>query len=459
MVRLQHLQRLLILIIPLLAGNCKKEMSIKLFHSQNKMVSSGDTLPTEIQPGDVAGMYAWFDATDAGNITVSSGLVDQLSDKSGNARHLISSGGNRPNYNATGGANNLPYISFASGKFLQKTSLTLAQPLTILAMVKYSATPTINANIVNLGSGNGLLWASSSITGLGTRYYINLYGGSASLPSLPTQFRPSTWHTLKSVYAIADADHDIWVNLESKIKATGNIGSTGLTEITLGSSVYDVQELIIYSGKLTENQLEGLTTYFFNKYNLSRADYMICFGDSITLGVMSGQVSSAPYLFQFESDLNLPCYNIGVSGSVVQSGGGTGLQDLYTNYFRYKSSKTKVHFQYGTNDAANGYTSSANVATWKALYKGIIQDFLDEGFLASNLYILTPPYSTASYVAGNLDEAVTAIQEIASELGINLIDNYNACLSAGLNITSTPDQIHPNDAISDKMRETFITGY
>jgi len=64
----------------------------------------------------------WLDANDSATITQSSSLVSQVNDKSGNARHATSSGGNRPTYEATG-FNNLPTLVFNGGQWLLADSL------------------------------------------------------------------------------------------------------------------------------------------------------------------------------------------------------------------------------------------------------------------------------------------------------------------------------------------------
>jgi hypothetical protein len=53
-------------------------------------------LAPPFDPGSVGNLEAWYDASDTGTISSSSGLVTQWDDKSGNGRHLTASGGDRP---------------------------------------------------------------------------------------------------------------------------------------------------------------------------------------------------------------------------------------------------------------------------------------------------------------------------------------------------------------------------
>jgi lysophospholipase L1-like esterase len=62
--------------------------------------------------------------------------------------------------------------------------------------------------------------------------------------------------------------------------------------------------------------------------------------------------------------------------------------------------------------------------------------------------MITPPYSTGGYVAGNLATVRTLITEIKNELGANLIDWSQLMIDAGLDAATLVggDGIHVNDA-------------
>ena len=59
----------------------------------------------------------WLDASDASTITTSSGLVDQVNDKSGNGRNFTASGGARPTY-STNTLNGLAVFTFSGSQYL-----------------------------------------------------------------------------------------------------------------------------------------------------------------------------------------------------------------------------------------------------------------------------------------------------------------------------------------------------
>jgi hypothetical protein len=94
---------------------------------------------TQFQPDDISGLAAWYDPSDAATVTESGGLVSALNDKSGNARHLSASGGQRPKIGVAtlGGGNVLTWDT--AGMFMShdagSNSINLA-PFTFFAVVR-----------------------------------------------------------------------------------------------------------------------------------------------------------------------------------------------------------------------------------------------------------------------------------------------------------------------------------
>ena len=66
-------------------------------------------------PRRIPGLHSWWDASDSASVTLDAGRVSQLSDKSGNARHLTNttSGSTQPSY-VTGARNGLNVARFAA---------------------------------------------------------------------------------------------------------------------------------------------------------------------------------------------------------------------------------------------------------------------------------------------------------------------------------------------------------
>ena len=72
-------------------------------------------LHTSFDPRRIPGLHSWWDASDSASVTLDAGRVSQLSDKSGNARHLTNttSGSTQPSY-VTGARNGLSVARFAA---------------------------------------------------------------------------------------------------------------------------------------------------------------------------------------------------------------------------------------------------------------------------------------------------------------------------------------------------------
>ena len=77
---------------------------------------------TRFDPRRIPGLESWWDASDAASVTLDSGRVSQLSDKSGNGRHAANttSGSTQPTY-ITGARNGLNVARFAAASVQRLT--------------------------------------------------------------------------------------------------------------------------------------------------------------------------------------------------------------------------------------------------------------------------------------------------------------------------------------------------
>jgi len=103
-------------------------------------------------PAEIPGLHSWWDASDAASVTLDSGRVSQLSDKSGNSRHLTNttSGSTQPSY-VTGGRNGLNVARFAAAS-VQRLSV---QSSTATYRFLHNGTPSYFIAVTSYGdSGN-----------------------------------------------------------------------------------------------------------------------------------------------------------------------------------------------------------------------------------------------------------------------------------------------------------------
>ena len=69
-------------------------------------------------PGMVSGLRAWYDASDTATVSATGGLIDSVTDKSGNGLTLTSSGSTRPTYTSAG-LNGLNIFTYDGNDFLE----------------------------------------------------------------------------------------------------------------------------------------------------------------------------------------------------------------------------------------------------------------------------------------------------------------------------------------------------
>lgn len=102
----------------------------------------GTAASPDYGPASVSGLTAWYDASDAAYVTVSSGQAASVTDRSGNGFTLTGTYPNAPNWNART-QNGLPVLSFyddSGAKRLQNDHFTLAQPCTIFMAASIDVT-------------------------------------------------------------------------------------------------------------------------------------------------------------------------------------------------------------------------------------------------------------------------------------------------------------------------------
>ena len=131
-----------------------------------------------IRPSDIANLELWLDAGDASTITETGGAVSQWDDKSGNAHHVSQATAGAEPTTGTRTQNGRNVLDFDGGDSLVG-SLTLAQPLTMLAVFARDADSTTRVltsggTAVQFGGG---LNTSGSLSSDGAF----VYGASAFL--------------------------------------------------------------------------------------------------------------------------------------------------------------------------------------------------------------------------------------------------------------------------------------
>lgn len=207
-------------------------------------------------PTDLAGLVAWWDASDTATITDTSGAVSAWADKSTNEYSLAQAS---PTKQPTTGAttlNSLNVVTLDGGDDLvSSVAIAQSQPFTIAAVWK--DTP-----------GNSRWYASAGNT---VQYgsALGIYAGTGFLNG--PAYTANTWAYSTHIYNGSSSV----ARLNGSAGSTGNPGSTNMSgSLWLGSrsgSFYltgAVAELIVASGALSGTDLTSLETYLADKWGL-----------------------------------------------------------------------------------------------------------------------------------------------------------------------------------------------
>lgn len=114
-------------------------------------------------PRSIPGLESWWDAADAASVTLDSGRVSQLADKSGKGRHAANttSGSTQPSY-VTGARNGLNVARFAAASVQRLTvaSSTSAYNFIHNGTESYIAAVSVYGTVANPNASYGLLGSS-----------------------------------------------------------------------------------------------------------------------------------------------------------------------------------------------------------------------------------------------------------------------------------------------------------
>lgn len=413
----------------------------------------------------VPGMQGWI-ASDTPSIVLSGSDVVSWNDKYGSGDNFAFAS-LRPTYAATGGPSGGPIITKPTGRNLAMGFAPITgSPYTIYAVVR---TPTITTTqaIVFTGTRSGPN---------GFRYdtalrSFNYIGEGAFFSRTHFDVQRTTWMLL---CMMVQDNNSLWIEVNDEPVAyykQNAAGSTQTTMLDFGSQFngIEIAELRLVPSILSDSQNALVKQTLVAQYGLTMpTNKVMLFGDSHAFGTQSGTPIVAPFYLNMLTDTpGLSLVRNAANGTCAANNNGIDasngdffeISDLYA---QSKWSSYKVILCYGTNDCATanatyGWTSWAN---WKAIYKASIQDFLNVGWDPADICIMTPPYSTNAYVAGNLTTVKDLIKEIATELSLTLIDWWQLCVdnSHDVNLIGG-DGIHGNDTTHSYVRtalETFI---
>jgi hypothetical protein len=210
-------------------------------------------------PTDIANLHSWYRA-DLG-VTDSSGVSD-WNDQSGNGRDLTEAT-NKPTYQATGGPNSLPCVSFdGTNDILSDTFTSLAQPFHGFAIIKTTTVSGVAGLICGAVSGERFH---------DTQGGCFVYFGGTGITRSPAHSDTTTWYLWE--YNINGASSSVIRG--SDAATTGDVGSGALTGLTLGQlpgfgfGAFFIAEFALYSAVISGANLTSLRSYFASRYGVA----------------------------------------------------------------------------------------------------------------------------------------------------------------------------------------------
>lgn len=222
-------------------------------------------------PSTIADLELWLKAD---SLSLTDGdPISTWSDSSGNANHATSSGGNRPIYKASGGANNQPYVEFDGNtqQFDLPDFLTTFTEGHIFIVVKVDADPPASHNGPPVGAwsfvgGNqsfypldsGVIWDNWAST---TRKIVG-----DPTPSL------TSWRLYEMLSK--SANWTAWLD-GTQIFTTGTntvqfgTGPKIGVNSALSNLAGDIEEIIFYSRDINSTEIQTVKDYIADKYALT----------------------------------------------------------------------------------------------------------------------------------------------------------------------------------------------
>lgn len=249
------------------------------------------TVNSSWTPASIDDLFAWYRSD---TVTLSSGKVSQLTDKSGNGRHATqATPANRPAYSATGGLNNLPYFSttesYSTGTGLSAGTtgtwnfLHNGTGATVFVVAKTTGIywlwlmGTQATGISNIG------YSISSTSDPGNQLSISVGNGTNVVAGFGLNgliIDPSTYHKFISSYKTATTTYGdaLYVKVDNRDMATpasrspssSNSGALGIGYGGTGlyPATSEFHEIIIFNRQLSSTEIAQVEEYLYNRYGI-----------------------------------------------------------------------------------------------------------------------------------------------------------------------------------------------
>jgi len=220
-------------------------------------------------PPDNANLVVWYDPSDLGSITQSSGAVEQINDKSGNENHATQTTGSLKPTTGTRTINSLNVLDF------DNRTEELTMPPATLPLGNGSSTAIVVGNFDAItNASNYYLFRGFSGSG-GARYFIgsgssNRFGRAGSASSISQAGDTGVDH----IYMLRRSGSNVqfWIDGTS-VGTIGSSSDTLISEMILGKSMDGmIGEVIFLGNAATSAELNEFGNYLEAKWGISYTD-------------------------------------------------------------------------------------------------------------------------------------------------------------------------------------------
>jgi hypothetical protein len=221
----------------------------------------------ELMPPVMAGLIAWYDASDATTISVQAATnrVTQWADKSGSGFHLGDGGAsaNRPQF-VSGFLGGKSVIQFNDNVLIASNNFGIVSNITIIAL-KNNVSSGLFPRIAVAENIWGIYQGASNPAWLGS--------GVDNIFGLVTSFT-NVWEVITAIYDGNGIDGYLNTSFGGTIAKTGSLNAQGSTPFTVGNRTARDRdfngyfaEVLIYNTSLSSNDLENTINYFDKKWS------------------------------------------------------------------------------------------------------------------------------------------------------------------------------------------------
>lgn len=225
----------------------------------------------------IAGLWAWYDASDAGSITASSGAVSQWNDLSGNGRHVTQSTAGAKPTTGTRTLGGLNVLDFDGGDHLNLSTISFATGAWTMFIVCGSDTTTLNMGFCSLYTAgandydtNNAFAVEASNNSFQMAQTQNSAGaqfaGSGATPIGTWSVRKGTASNECDIKAPSGSSSSTATNASSGTATGGIIIGSRYTTSPSNGLDGPIAEIRLYSARLSDTDRDTIRTALISKW-------------------------------------------------------------------------------------------------------------------------------------------------------------------------------------------------